>query len=97
VFALALPTQAQRWRQRVPDISGTWFLKGDEDAHCRIIQKGPGGHWEIFINEQGNRARGTVRGNRVFIPAWTDGQSQGLAGRIRGDRIIWPNGTFWSR
>jgi hypothetical protein len=107
-LAFAVPgfAQAQRYwpwgdrppreRRLVPRIGGTWYMNGDDDAPCQIIQRGSGRH-ALFINENGSRARGTVRGGRVFIPDWSDGESQGLVGRIRGNRIIWPNGTFWSR
>ena len=86
----------RRERGRVPDLNGTWYLNGDEDSPCEIIQRRLDGR-ALFINENGSRARGTVRGDRVWIPKWTDGRSRGLQGRIRRDRIVWPNGSYWSR
>jgi hypothetical protein len=81
---------------RPPDLSGTWFLKGRRDAPCEIDQRGP--DEALFINENGSEAWGSIRGDRVWIPDWSDGfGSYGLEGRIRGDRIIWPDGSFWSR
>jgi hypothetical protein len=99
VLALAVPAEAQRdWRRPapVPDISGTWYMNGDRNKPCEIIQYLPNRRAE-FTNENGDSAWGTVRGDRVWIPDWTDGRSQGLEGRIRRDRIVWPGGSFWSR
>jgi hypothetical protein len=81
---------------RIPDLNGTWYMNGDEDSPCEIIQPRPDGR-AVFINENGSRARGFVRRDHVWIPKWTDGRRRGLRGRIRGDRIVWPNGTYWSR
>ncbi|HEV3262349.1 MAG TPA: hypothetical protein VG013_36190 [Gemmataceae bacterium] len=84
-------------RGRVPDLDGTWYMNGDEDLPCQIIQRRLDGRAE-FINEHGDRAAGTVRGDHVYIPDWTDGRgSRGLRGTIRRDRIIWPDGSYWSR
>lgn len=79
-----------------PHISGVWYMHCDPNLPCEIIQHGSG-HRATFVNEHGSSAWGSVRGDQVWIPAWSDGRSQGLVGVIRGDRIIWPNGTFWSR
>lgn len=80
----------------VPNISGVWYMHGDPDLRCEIVQKRLDGR-ALFINEHGSSAWGTVQGHLVSIPDWTDGRTEGLVGRIRGDRIIWPNGTFWER
>jgi hypothetical protein len=84
-------------RARVPYIGGAWYMNGQQNAPCGIIQESPDGNAE-FINENGSHAWGTVRGDRVWIPDWMDGfNRRGLRGVIRGDRIIWPDGNFWSR
>lgn len=49
----------------------------------------------LFTNEHGSSAWGTVSGDRVFIPEWNEGR--GERGVIRGNRIVWPNGTYWAR
>lgn len=90
-----LSAQAQRGVQNTPFIHGRWFMNGDPTKPCEIRQDG---NRALFINEFGSRARGTVRGSYVLIPDWSDGQgSDGLIGRVRGNRIVWPNGSFWSR
>jgi hypothetical protein len=102
MLALAVPAPAQVRIQpvppppTVPDVSGTWYLNGDRNKPCRIAQYPPGRRAE-FTNENGDSAWGTVHAGYVYIPDWSDGSSQGLEGRVRGDRIVWPNGTFWSR
>jgi hypothetical protein len=89
--------QNPRRMSRLGDLNGTWYMSGNEDQPCRIIQSRRSSR-VLFINEQGSRARGTVQGDRVFIPDWTDGNgSTGLWGTIRGQRIVWPNGSYWSR
>ncbi len=111
-FVLPAPAQVGRWypgryppppppvqvvpRDRVPDLDGTWYMNGDPNKPCEIIQQGSGRRAE-FINEHDSSAWGTIRGDRVWIPDWSDGYSQGLEGRIRGNRIVWPDGNFWSR
>jgi len=105
-FAVPAPAQAQprdwyryrdRDQDRGPNIDGDWYMNGDPDQPCRIIQRRPDGR-AVFVNEHGSRAAGTVRGDRVFIPDWSDSLGDdGLEGRIRGDRIVWPDGSYWSR
>lgn len=99
LLALVVPADAQyrSWRTRpVPNLNGQWFLNGDPNKPCEIIQYPPGRRAE-FVNENGSRAWGTIHGDYVYIPDWTDGVSQGLEGRLRGGRIVWPTGSFWSR
>jgi hypothetical protein len=70
-------------------------MNDDPRMPCEIRQDG---NQALFINEFGSRARGTVRGPYVLIPDWSDGRgSDGLIGRVRGNRIVWPNGSFWAR
>jgi hypothetical protein len=71
-------------------------MNGDRKAVCQIIQGKPGGDLE-FINENGSGTRGVVRGDRVWIPEWSDGGRLSLQGVIRENKIIWPNNSFWSR
>jgi hypothetical protein len=78
---------------RIPNLNGTWYMRGNPDQPCRIIQRRPDGR-ALFINENGSRAEGFVRGDHVFVPDWNNGR--GERGRIQGDRILWP-GSYWSR
>jgi hypothetical protein len=98
VLVFAAPALAQ-WPYNgppAPNLSGTWFMNGHSNAPCRIMQRAP--DQAIFINENGSRAWGTITDDQVFIPDWKDGfGNQGLRGRIVGDRIVWPDGAFWSR
>jgi hypothetical protein len=96
VLAFAAPERADARRDRIPNLAGTWYLNGDGNSPCKIIQRRLDGR-AVFINENGSRARGKVRAGRVWIPKWSDGTSKGLRGRIRGRRIVWPNGSYWSR
>lgn len=76
-------------------LTGIWVNQADQ-GECEIVQVGTGGRAR-FINEWGDRAWGTVRGDRVVIPDWQDGSVRGLVGRLRGDRIVWPDGNYWHR
>jgi hypothetical protein len=92
----AVPVSAQPGGDRIPDLNGTWYMNGNEDQPC-LIRERPDGR-ALFTNENGTQARGEVRGYRVYIPDWSPGDNiQGLEGRIRGDQIVWPNGSYWSR
>jgi hypothetical protein len=87
----------RRWDWGPPppaDLSGTWYFNGDPNQPCQIIQRGP--DRATVINERGSAARAFIRGDRLHVPEWSDGYTQGLTGRIRGDRILWP-GSYWSR
>jgi hypothetical protein len=81
---------------QVPNLDGIWYLSGDPRKPAQIIQRRLDGR-ALFINEQGSEALGTIEGDMVFIPEWTDGFNRGLVGTVRGDRITWPDGNFWSR
>jgi hypothetical protein len=76
-------------------VQGLWFMNGDPNKPCEIRQRD---NRALFINEHGSRAWGTIRGQYVLIPDWSDGHgSDGVIGRVRGNRIIWPYGSFWAR
>jgi hypothetical protein len=77
----------------VPNIDGIWYNHSN-GGRCEVVQRRPDGR-ALFINENGDRAWGSLRGDRVFIPDWNNGEGQ--RGRIRGDRIVWPDGNFWER
>jgi hypothetical protein len=82
------------WSRPVAPIAGTWYLKGDKNSACRIVLRKNGR--AVFVNENGDRARGKVRGEWVFVRGW--GEKGGtLEGHIRTDLIEWPDGSFWAR
>jgi hypothetical protein len=98
LLALAIPAQAHGpgyIGSPAPNLNGTWYLNGNPSAPCEIRQGRP--DQALFINEHGSQAWGTVYPDRVWIPDWSDGQSQGLRGTLEGNRIVWPTGSFWSR
>lgn len=102
LLMFAAPLHAQRWQPPgrgqpgLPSLAGVWYPNGNPDRPCQIVQPRPDGR-ALFINDQGSQAWAFVAPDHVWIPDWTDGVQQGLYGRIQGDRIIWPNGTYWSR
>ena len=79
-----------------PYLMGTWYLNGDPTKPAQISQQRPNGR-TLFTNENGTSAWGTVQGDHIWIPSWSDGRRLGLEGILQNDRIVWPNGTFWSR
>jgi hypothetical protein len=80
-------------REWVPNLNGTWYLRGNPRQRCRIIQRWADSR-ALFVNEKGSRAEGFIRGDGVFVPDWNEGR--GERGRIQGDRILWP-GSYWAR
>lgn len=96
VFLLADAAAAQPrrdpWR---PSIYGTWYMSGDPYQPCRV-ERGTG-YQPIFVNERGEWAYGIVSGDRIRVPDWDDPAAGGLFGRIRGNMILWSNGTYWTR
>jgi hypothetical protein len=104
LFAFAVPgwVAAQpggypppRWAAPAPNLTGTWYMHGDERLPTYIEQRNGRGD-ALFTNEHGDSAWGTIQGDRVWIPDWSDGRRRGLVGVIEGQRIVWPNGTYWS-
>lgn len=73
------------------DLGGTWFMAGDEEEPCQIIPSQRGNR-ALFINENGDRAEGFIRGDRIVVPRWAN-----LQGRFLGDTIRWSNNTMWAR
>jgi hypothetical protein len=92
--SLATAQPGGPWGQ-VPDISGTWYMGGNPRQPCEIIQRRPDGR-ALFVNENGSQAWGRIDPNGgMFIPDWNEGRGQ--RGRLRGNRIEWPGGSYWSR
>jgi hypothetical protein len=81
------------WNQ-VPNLDGTWYFNGDWNQPAQIFQRWPDNQ-ALFVNEQGSQAWGIIRGNQIWIPDWNNGQGQ--SGTVRGNRIEFPGGSFWSR
>lgn len=76
-------------------LNGRWYMNGEPDKRTAILQYGP--NRALFINEHGSQAWGTIAGNRVWIPTWSSSVGPGLVGTVWGGRIVWPDGSFWSR
>jgi len=70
-------------------------MGGDNNKPCSIPQ-GRGSDRALFVNEHGSQARGSIQGQRLFIPSWGE-NGAGQEGTIRGDRIVWTDGSYWSR
>jgi hypothetical protein len=85
------PYEAYQPGPTMQDLAGTWFMAGNEDEPCQVIPSRQGDR-ALFVNENGGRAEGFIRGNRIFVPAWKN-----LQGRIGGDMIRWSNKSVWTR
>jgi len=79
----------------MPNLGGTWFMHGDPNLPCEVHPQPDG--TVIVVNEKGEEAWGTLEGPRLFVPEWKSGGRRGLMGRITRDRIVWPDGNYWSR
>ena len=75
-------------------IEGVWYFRGDpsQPAYIRTVQT-PAGPQVIATNEKGSSSPAELSpdGRRVFVYEWN------IEGRLRGRRLVWPNGDFWAR
>jgi hypothetical protein len=72
-------------------LEGTWYLNGERDKHTEIVSTRDGLEAR---NETGGTSRLEYdRFGSVRALDWEGG----LRGDIRGDRILWANGTTWTR
>ena len=85
------PYEPPQQGPNIEAMAGTWYMMGDEDQPCEVIPA-QNGNRARFVNEKGNRAIGYIRGDYITIPSWKNTQ-----GRFVGDRILWNNGTVWTR
>jgi hypothetical protein len=77
------------------NLAGRWYNSGDPLKPCYVqVIPGPLGPYLLLTNEKGtpSRARLIRGGTRLVADDWG-----GLVGRIRGDRIVWPDGNDWTR
>jgi hypothetical protein len=72
-------------------LAGLWYMNGPGRQPCQIIPSQQPDR-ALFINENGGRAQGYIRGNMIFVPGW-----ENLQGQFLGDTIRWANGSVWSR
>ena len=72
-------------------LEGTWYSGGARDKATSIVSTRGG--WEAR-NEHGQTSRLVSEGrNSVVALDW----GGGTRAEIRGDRIEWANGTYWTR
>jgi hypothetical protein len=75
-------------------VDGIWYFRGDPNQPASIqTMNTPWGLHLVVTNEKGSPSLGELSpdGRRVSVYEWN------ITGRIRGSRLIWPNGDFWSR
>jgi len=68
------------------NITGTWDIGPNKHS---IIQVGD----KVFTDD--NTGRGRFINKTEFAVSWTDGS--GVVGEVGDDKIIWKNGTTWTR
>jgi hypothetical protein len=72
-------------------LEGTWYLNGERDKPCEIVSTRGG--FEAR-NERGDSSPLVYdRDGSIRARDWEGG----LRGEVRGDRIVWGNGTTWTR
>ncbi|HXG52518.1 MAG TPA: hypothetical protein VNN77_14065 [candidate division Zixibacteria bacterium] len=70
---------------------GTWYVGGDRNRRCEIVQVRGGLEAR---NERGSTTPLVRESYRIVLATAWEG---GLRGELRGDRIEWANGTYWTR
>jgi len=82
------------WRNSRNDrqgLEGTWYANGDRHKRTEISTSGRG---LVARNENGHSTRLEInRNGDVYARGWQGG----LRGDVRRDRIVWENGTTWTR
>jgi hypothetical protein len=82
------------WRNKrsaPQQLEGTWYLNGERSRKTEINESRRG---LIARNEKGQTTRLEIsRSGDVYARDWQGG----LRGDVRHDRIVWENGTIWTR
>jgi hypothetical protein len=74
-------------------IQGTWYFGGDRSKACYIDQRGS---TLSLRNESSQRATGSFVSRRTISVNWLGVAITGEISRD-GSRILWSNGTYWTR
>ncbi|HXG51702.1 MAG TPA: hypothetical protein VNN77_09890 [candidate division Zixibacteria bacterium] len=81
----------REWHEERRRLVGRWYLEGRRDKPCVIFMTRDGLQAR---NERGDVSLLAMNGpNLVHAVDWEGG----LRGRVRGNRIVWANGTTWRR
>ncbi len=78
---------------RPVDLQGTWYAGGDHSKACYIDQRGDR---LMFRNEVGQSATGSFTGRYAITTDWSGVTISGTISRTQ-NRILWSNGTYWTR
>ena len=92
-----VPAQGYGWpswgnnRNAPQQLEGTWYLNGERSRRTEINASRRG---LVARNENGQTTRLEIsRNGDVYARDW----QSGLRGDVRRDRIVWENGTTWTR
>jgi hypothetical protein len=78
-------------RSAPQQLEGTWYLNGERSRRAEINESRRG---LLARNENGQTTRLEIsRSGDVYARDWQGG----LRGDVRRDRIVWENGTIWTR
>src|SRR5919107_3764264 len=78
-------------RNAPQQLEGTWYLNGERSRRTEINASRRG---LVARNENGQTTRLEIsRSGDVYARDWQGG----LRGDVRHDRIVWENGTLWTR
>jgi hypothetical protein len=78
-------------RNAPQQLEGTWYLDGEQSRRTEINTSRRG---LVATNESGKTTRLEIsRSGDVYARDWEGG----LRGDVRRDRIVWENGTTWTR
>jgi hypothetical protein len=85
-----VPAKSSRTLKRERELLGQWYENGNAERRCYIVNTGNA----VFgINESYASAGRLIseKDGTLFAPSWQ------VRGEIVKDKILWTNGTWWSR
>ena len=74
-------------------LRGVWYFGGDRSKPCRIDERG---NVLSLTNESGQTATGRVTGKHTISTTWSGVTITGTV-TDGANRILWSNGTYWTR
>ena len=91
IALIAVTSPANARHATLPPVTGAWYVGGNPQRACLVVRTT---HGLTARNENGDVTTLERRGrHNVFAANW----ESGIVGTVEGDRLLWRNGTWWTR